>query len=744
MVQVRQSPAFQRTAPDDLNPWLDKIVAGGSYGEHTKSLLLDAAQAVRAVETTVPETYDTGEPRVSCLLTGMQMAEILAELGVDDQGLQASVLYRAVREQKMSLTDVARQFGKGVADLIGNVRRMAVIGELRSDAQTGALGQDPGYQAAKVREMLVSIIDDVRVALLKLAERTCAIRAVKGASDSKRKRVAAEIFDVYAPLAHRLGIGHLKWELEDLAFRYMETDEYTQIARLLAEKRSDRQDYINEMIATIDEELRKLGKLGEVTGRAKHIYSIWRKMHRKGVGFSQIYDIRAVRVLVPSVSDCYAVLGIVHSKWRNIPNEFDDYIAAPKENGYRSLHTAVIGPGRKVIEIQIRTFDMHEEAEFGICAHWEYKEDGKDASRRYEEKIAWLRQVLDWHDDIGEQTVGDFLRLEGSADRVYVFTPKGHVLDLPKGATPVDFAYHVHTEIGHRCKGAKVNGAVVPLNYVLQTADQVDIITGRFSCPNRQWLNHSLAYVATARAKNRVQQWFKSQDREQNLAAGKAMFSEELNRLGMRARLSDKVIAQFNCADGDDAYVKIGAGDLDLGRVIRAIQTDTLRARALPQTKSANVARFAHTQHYIYGVGELSTRIANCCTPQPGESICGYRTRRKSVTVHREDCGNMLRLQALAPHKTLQLSWGRKPDTSYLARLVIKSYDRSGLLRDITAVIDEQDMFIRALNTGTVTQGVVQLELTTEISGIEQLSKLLARIRQIPNVVDVWRVAEQE
>ncbi len=745
MVQIRQSHTFQKIIPDDLSPWLARIARNNRRLDVDISQpLMAAVGAVRAVEKTVPDTYDTGEPRVGCLRTGLEMAEILSELGVDVEGLQASILYRAVREKKLSLNSVGAQFGEGVAKLIENVLRMAVISALRNDTPVQALGHDSAYQAAKVREMLVSIIDDVRVALLKLAERTCAIRAVKDASDSKRRRVAGEIFDVYAPLAHRLGIGHLKWELEDLAFRYMEPEEYQQIAHLLAEKRSERQQYIDEMIAIIDAELRKLGKAGEVSGRAKHIYSIWRKMHRKGIGFSQIYDIRALRVLVPTVADCYAVLGIVHSKWRNIPNEFDDYIASPKENGYHSLHTAVIGPGRKVIEIQIRTFEMHQDAEFGVCAHWEYKDGAGQLSRVYEDKITWLRQVLEWHDNIGDKAVGDFLRMEGSADRVYAFTPQGHVVDLPVGSTPVDFAYQIHTDIGHRCRGAKIDGRIVPLNYPLSTADQVDIITGKFAAPSRDWLNSSLGYVKTARARAKIQQWFKSLHRDQNVRAGRAMLEDEFHRLGLEAALFSQLATVFGCKDDSALYEGVGSGELDLQKVVGAAQPVARPVAKAKASVSRRALQFAHSDYYIYGAGDVALRMAACCKPQPDQPICGYRAKGRRVSVHRRDCGNLLRLQAVAPQKSLQLHWGGAPQESSPVTVAIKSFDRSGLLRDITALIDGEGLFITALSTGASVDGIVTIEMVTDIPKVEQLSKVLARIRQIPNVIDVWRVKNKE
>ncbi len=746
MVNIRQSHDYEHAVPEDLEPWLQRIKENNpGLDQHCDEALIAAVASVREAEIAFaasPQADAFTSTRISSLRVGLEMAEILSELGVGLEALQASILYRAVRENKTTLAKVQRQFGPEIASLIEKVLDMALITALRGEVPAQTLGHDSAYHAAKVREMLVSIIDDVRVALLKLAERTCAIRAVKDAAPEKRQAVAREVFDIYAPLAHRLGIGHLKWELEDLAFRYMEPDEYQQIARLLAEKRRERQQYITEMIRTIESELERLGKKGEVTGRAKNIYSIWRKMHRKDIGFSQVYDIRAVRVLVPTITDCYAVLGIVHSKWRNIPNEFDDYIASPKENGYRSLHTAVIGPGRKVIEVQIRTYEMHEEAEFGICAHWHYKDSGEQSSRTFEEKMAWLRQVLEWHDSIGDQAIDNFLREERDTDRVYVFTPKGHVIDLPDGATPVDFAYQVHSEVGHHCKGAKINGQIVPLTYRLKTADQVDIITGRHAGPSRDWLNSSLGFVKTTRAKSKIQQWFKQQDREQNIEAGRSALAREFHQLGLNVETVSTLVASFARASEEDFFEEIGSGQLELQTVIGVAQRASGVVSGVPHPAMQHAQRFQDTEHHLYGAGDMAMHVAACCKPEPGQPVCGYKTRGRGVSVHRKDCGNLLSLQVSEPLKVLQLSWGGRPQQVFPVTVVIKSYDRSGLLRDVTSLIDELGIFIDALHTGSSEGGIVNMELTAEIDNIERLSKMLARLRQIPNIIDVSRKAE--
>lgn len=744
MVKVRESIAS--AAMVDADGWVTQLMAGRHWDAGVRDALQAAVDMSRAAEQRAPAPDDGDSPGTNSFSTGLEMAEILADLHMNVEGLQAGILYRAVREQKLTLAAVRQGFGEGVAKLIDGVLRMAIISNLRNDSAQGVFGQDAARQAAKMREMLVSIIDDVRVALIKLAERTCAIRAAKHAPEPKRVRVAREIMDVYAPLAHRLGVGHLKWELEDVAFRYLEPTEYKQIAALLDEKRRDRQSYIDEVMDTIRAELRKIGKDGDVSGRVKHIYSIWRKMHRKEIGFSEIYDIRAVRVLVPTVADCYAVLGIVHSKWRNIPNEFDDYIASPKENGYRSLHTAVIGPGRKVIEIQIRTQAMHDEAEYGICAHWQYKgADSAAAAHSYEAKIAWLRQVLEWHEDVGESSVNDVISRDSSPDRVYLFTPEGHVVDLPQGATLLDFAYRIHTEVGHRCRGAKVNGRIQPLNTRLKTGDQVEILTGKVEAPSRDWLIRSLGYLTTAKARARVQQWFRAQDREQNIVAGRAILEREFRQLGLTvgAQDLDALAESFNKKGSEGLYAAIGAGDVGQEQISKAAQARLGNLKAqVRKPRPVTATRFGKSEFYIYGVGDLLTRVAKCCSPLPGEPICGFLTWGQGISVHRKDCGNILRLQSREPQRLLQVSWGGEPQQMYPIKVVVESFDRPGLLRDFTTVIDNAGLSIVSLNSNEGRSGVVRTEFLIDVPDTEKLSTLLTRLRRITNVTDVYRMTE--
>lgn len=485
MVQVRESHKFNPDGSICFEEWLATLQLHGTLDHHERirracELSWDAEQRARATNTVWAGR--------NSYLTGLEMAEILVELRLDSEALIASILYRSVRESRVTLDLLRAEFGDEVAKLVEGVQRMAAINETDT-SRTRVLGQS-GDQVENVRKMLLALIDDVRVALIKLAERTCALRAVKNAPEERRQRVAREVFEIYVPLAHRLGIGQLKWELEDLSFRYLQEDNYKRIASLLDERRVDRERFVVEVTEELRRQLDRANIDAEVTGRAKNIYSIWRKMQAKKLDFSQIFDIRAVRILVPEVRDCYATLGIVHNLWRVIPNEFDDYIATPKENGYQSLHTAVIGPDKKVFEIQIRTFAMDEDAELGVCAHWRYKEGITDPHYKdsFDDKIAWLRQLLAWHDEMGMVGgLAEQLRSDSSTpDRIYVFTPEGHVVDMMMGATPLDFAYYVHTEIGNKCCGARVNGKTVPLNYRLQTGDRVEVLADEQSTPDRK------------------------------------------------------------------------------------------------------------------------------------------------------------------------------------------------------------------------------------------------------------------
>ena len=743
MVQVRANQPVNTDGSINLEAWLDHVLDMNPALE--RDPLREACEFARRAEQQAQASKNVWADGSSSFITGLEIAEILADLKLDQDTLVAALVYRGVREGKVSLAQVQERFGEVVAKLIEGVLRMAAISASLGSRESLVLGTQ--VQVENLRKMLVAMVDDVRVALIKLAERTCAIRAVKSADDEKRHRVAREVFDIYAPLAHRLGIGHIKWELEDLSFRYLQPEQYKQVAKLLHERRLDREHFIAEVMAQLKTELAATGVQADISGRAKHIYSIWRKMKKKGLEFSQIYDVRALRVLVPEVRDCYTALGIVHTLWRHIPNEFDDYIANPKENGYRSLHTAVIGPEGKVLEVQIRTHDMHEEAELGVCAHWRYKgTDVKGNSDHYEEKISWLRQVLEWHEELGDiGGLADQLRVDIEPDRVYVFTPDGHAIDLPKGATPLDFAYRVHTEIGHGCRGAKINGRIVPLNYTLQTGEQVEIITSKQGTPSRDWLNSNLGYVNTSRARARIVHWFKLQDRDQNVAAGRGLIERELNRMGLPPVDFLQLAEKANMKSADDLFAALGAGDVRLAHLVNLAQQLVEPDRATQQLEliplrqsSFRPARQGDIQ--IQGVGNLMTQMAGCCQPLPGDPIVGYITLGRGVTIHRQDCSNVLLLGGKEPERIIQVNWGPVPVQTYPVEISIRAFDRSGLLRDVSQILLNEKINVLAVNTRSNKQdNTANMLLTIEIPGLDALGRLLGRISQLPNIIEVRR-----
>ncbi|MFJ5296905.1 GTP diphosphokinase [Pseudomonas sp. RC10] len=743
MVQVRAHQPINTDGSINLDAWLDHVVSVDLAVD--RQALKEACEFAREAEQQDNAAKNLWAEGTSSFQTGLEIAEILADLKLDQDSLIAAVIYRAVREGKIPLPDVSQRFGPTVAKLIDGVQRMAAISASLSPRQSLVLGTQA--QVENLRKMLVAMVDDVRVALIKLAERTCAIRAVKNTDDEKRNRVAREVFDIYAPLAHRLGIGHIKWELEDLSFRYLEPEQYKQIAKLLHERRLDRERFITDVMSQLENELLATGVKADISGRAKHIYSIWRKMQRKGLEFSQIYDVRAVRVLVPEMRDCYTALGIVHTLWRHIPKEFDDYIANPKENGYRSLHTAVIGPEGKVLEVQIRTHAMHEEAELGVCAHWKYKgTDVKSGSNHYEEKISWLRQVLEWHEELGDiGGLAEQLRVDIEPDRVYVFTPDGHAIDLPKGATPLDFAYRVHTEIGHNCRGAKINGRIVPLNYSLQTGEQVEIITSKHGVPSRDWLNSNLGYITTSRARAKIVHWFKLQARDQNVAAGKVLLERELARLALPQVDFDKLAEKANMKIAEDMFAALGAGDLRLAQLMNLAQQLVEPERGNEQLeliprKATGYKPGKRGDIQIQGVGNLMTQMAGCCQPLPGDAIVGYITQGRGVSIHRQDCASVLQLGGREPERIIQVSWGPVPVLTYPVDIIIRAYDRSGLLRDVSQVLLNERINVLAVNTRSNKEdNTALMSLTIEIPGLDALGRLLGRISQLPNIIETRR-----
>jgi GTP pyrophosphokinase len=561
----------------------------------------------------------------------------------------------------------------------------------------------------------------------------------------ERYRIAGQAMDIYAPLANRLGIGQLKWELEDLSFFYLHTETYKKIAKLLDEKRLSREDYINQVVDRLRSEMEQAGIEADISGRPKHIYSIWKKMSRKGAKFEEIYDVRAVRIMTDHVKDCYAALGIVHGLWRHIPKEFDDYITNPKENGYQSLHTAVYGPEGKVVEIQIRTNQMHSDAENGVAAHWNYKEGVKRNVDSLHQKINWLRQLLEWQDEFQGDTGEFFEALSNQVfeDRVYVFTPRGEVKDLPLGATPIDFAYAIHSDIGDHCRGAKVNGRIVPLNYQLQQGDQVSILTGPNAKPSRDWLNVTSGFVKSQRTRGKIQQWFKKEDRDQNLEAGRLMLEKELRKIGLKGMDLQPIAARFNYPEIDELLAGIGAGDVRINQVVH--YAEQLENPEEPRKKDFSPRaslRKSHTKDeiVIHGVGNLLTQMAGCCNPVPGEEIVGYISQNRGVIIHRKDCQEAILLDDENHDRIIEVEWGSAPDQVYPVTVVVKAYDRSGLLRDIMNILADRKVNITSVNTISKKQNhTAHMQITMEIQNLEQLSQVLNQMHSLPNVMEVER-----
>ncbi|MBQ0761250.1 MAG: GTP diphosphokinase [Gammaproteobacteria bacterium] len=744
MVKVREDFPRLDSGSVDIAAWIARMPIDTQLIS-TKELQRAFELAEHCAALPTPLSAPSNDD-LSGFYTALEMVEILADLHLDQDSLIAATLFRAVRENRLSIIELETQFGRPVAKLVDGVLGMAAISRVNAELDTPVLGQSEA-QSETIRKMLVALVDDVRVALIKLAERTSAIRAVKNRPD-KRYRVAREVADIYAPLAHRLGIGHIKWELEDLSFRYLQPLAYKKIAKLLDEKRLDRQHYIEDAIDILDKALKADDIQADIAGRAKHIYSIWRKMQRKGIGFSQVYDIRALRVLVPDAKSCYAALGLVHGLWRNIPNEFDDYIANPKDNGYRSLHTAVIGPDGKVLEIQIRTRSMHDEAEFGVCSHWMYKgtDRGAKSTNSYDEKIAWLRQVLDWHEESGSSSdVAE--QFTSAQDRVYVFTPDGHVVNLQNGATPLDFAYHIHTEVGNCCRGAKVNGRIVPLTYTLKTGERVEILTGKESEPRRDWLQSNLGYLKTSRARTKVQHWFRLQAKEDNIIAGRALLDKEFKRLALNSIDYKYLADQMHCASVDDMYASVGAGEISMFQIIRAANNlagrDDDNGQSMLRLRPASTKSNDGSQVRISGVGNLMTYFARCCKPLPGEAISGYITVGRGVSVHRQDCNKLLQLQSVEPQRILSVDWADAQIDTYPVDIELEAYDRQGLLRDITQQLATEKVNVVSLNTITDTANhMATMKIRLEIQDLATLSDVLSRLNGLPNVVGVKRIRE--
>ncbi len=665
------------------------------------------------------------------------LAAIVAGLGVEDEVVLGALLYPLLEAKLIEADQAEAVFGR---EALKAARENLRIASFSSSLQAGTSAR----QAEALRKMLLAIVSDPRLVVVRLADQLYRLREAREAGDTERQRLATETREVYAPLANRLGIWQLKWELEDLSFRYLQPQDYRHIAQLLAAKRIDREQYIENVKCEISAALAKAGIEADVAGRPKHIYSIWRKMQRKHLAFEQLYDIRAVRILVNSVADCYAALGIVHSLWPFIPGEFDDYIATPKDNLYRSLHTAVIGPQKLPLEIQIRTREMHEHAELGVASHWTYKEGGK-ANPAYAQKINWLRQLLE--PASGEQeSDGEFLervRAEVFEDRVYALSPRGEVIELPQNATPLDYAYQVHTELGHRCRGAKVNGRMVSLDSRLSNGDQIEIIAGKQLNPSRDWLVPSLGFLASPRNRAKVRAWFRKQDEAQNTAQGKQMLERELQRLAIHSVTLPDLISELGFTSAEQLYRAIGEGEITIPQVTGAVQR-----RARPQDLQTPIARregeeaSAAQGVSVDGVADLLSSYARCCHPVPPEPIAGYITRGRGVSIHRDSCSNLQRLKRTHAERVIPVEWSRSADRTFATAILVSAYDRRGIVRDVTGVLADSHVNILSMTTNShAPDGIVDMDIRIAVHDLAELSTVLGRVQGLSNVVSVRRQA---
>ncbi len=671
------------------------------------------------------QTRFSGEPYIwHCLAA----ADILADMGMDAPTVAAGLLHDVAEDTPVNVEELRQTFGDEIARLVEGVTKLTRL-EARSPEDA---------EAESLRKMFLAMAEDIRVVLIKLADRLHNMRTLGSLPPARRKHIAQETLEIFAPLANRLGMWQIKAELEDLALRHLEPDRFEEIRRLLNQRKVQRQAYINRVIDILKQKLAEEGIQGDITGRPKHIYSIYRKMQRKGVGFDQIYDVHAMRIIVPEVRDCYAALGIVHAMWRPIPGEFDDYIASPKENLYQSLHTAVVGPEGRPLEIQIRTPEMHQVAEYGIAAHWRYKEQRKPRDASLEEKIRWLRQLMEWRREISsaEEFVTS-LKTDVFQDQVYVFTPKGDIIDLPAGATPIDFAYHIHTDIGHRCRGAKVNGRMVPLDYQLKTGDQVEIITAKHGNPSRDWLNPHLGFVNTSRAREKIRQWFRRQERDENIAEGREVLDKELRRLGLERESYEEIAKLFKYEKVDDFLAAIGAGDINPQHISTRIAESQEVEEELALPEVAPPRPLAVEGVTVTGVGDLLTRVAQCCNPLPDDDVIGFVTRGRGITIHRRDCPNMLHADK---NRKIEIRWGSDNHQTYPVLIRVMAYDRPGLVRDIADIVAGEGVNMAAASAITNKKDhTAVVTATLEVRSMNQLSRILNKVDRLPNVVEARR-----
>lgn len=665
------------------------------------------------------------------------VAKILADLQLDVTTITAGLLHDVVEDTEITLEDIKAEFGEEVALLVDGVTKLSRI-EFKSKEE---------QQVENLRKMFLAMAKDIRVILIKLADRLHNMRTLKYHSPEKQKEIAEETVEIFAPLAHRLGIFKLKWELEDLALRYLEEEQYYQLVQAINMKRQEREDYINEVIAILQNQLQEMGIEADIQGRPKHFYSIYNKMVKQGKSLSEIYDLIAVRVIVSTVKDCYGVLGVVHSLWKPIPGRFKDYIAMPKPNMYQSLHTTVIGPRGEPFEIQIRTWEMHRTSEYGIAAHWRYKEGSSLSDREFEDKLSWLRQLLEWQRELRDaREFMDSLKVDLFSDRVYVFTPKGDVVELSAGSVPIDFAYRVHTDVGHRCVGAKVNGRIVPLDYELKTGDIVEILTSKTGSPSRDWLN----IVKTSQAKNRIRQWFKKEVREENVSKGRELLEKEARKQGLteedyRTAYLGEVAKKFNLQGVDELYIALNDGVITVSQIFMK-----LREISKGSAKGNDEAALAVAPRKGYGkpsqgvrvkgVDNVVVRLSRCCNPLPGDSILGYVTRGRGVSIHRTDCPNIIHYRGEDSGRIIEVAWDAEVDGTFQVQLEAIAIDRPRLAMDIMMAVADTKTIINAINARATKDNLATIDLKLEIKGLDHLEYITNRIKKVHDVLEVKRV----
>lgn len=697
-----------------------------------------------AFEAHKEQKRDSGEPYI---IHPIEVATILAELGMDTSTIVAGLLHDVIEDTEYTYDDIKNLFGEEVANLVSGVTKITKM-EYKSKEE---------QQADNFRKMLLAMADDIRVIIIKLADRLHNMRTLKYRKKEKQKKTAMETLDIYAPLAHRLGISKIKWELEDLSFRYLHEEEYYDLVKQVAEKRTEREIYIKKIIEDMYNKLEEAGIDSDIDGRPKHFFSIYKKMITKNKSIEQIFDLTAIRVLVNTVKDCYEVLGIVHTIYKPIPGRFKDYIAMPKPNMYQSLHTTVIGPQGKTFEIQIRTFEMHRTAEYGIAAHWKYKSgingtDSKDMT--FENKLTWLRDILEWQKEAVDAT--EFMegfKLDLFSDEIFVFTPKGVVINLPAGATPIDFAYKIHTDIGNKCVGAKVNGKIVTLDYKLKTGEIVEILTSSSSRgPNIDWLN----IANSNQARSKIKQWLRKARREENLERGKEMLDKECKKQSLvfsdlsKGPLYDKLLKRYHLNNVEEIYVAIGEGELLSSTVISKLKENIVKQVAEEELNKNIEEQIAKTERQIkkkqnYGVtvkglNNIMVRFARCCNPVPGDDIAGYITKGRGVSVHRKDCSNFKAIVEKQREKVVDVSWGTEKGAAYVAELEVKAEDRMCLLSDVMLVITDSNLSLLSLNAKSGRNGVANINIQVKIDNIEQLKELMKKIRRLQGILDVYRV----